>query len=72
LALITIGALLICIATFPSLTFRYSTKGISHRERVDKALIGSFGKRLTYRRTAALGAYSRRRIGTARKRWTLR
>jgi transposase-like protein len=36
--------------------FRYSTKDISDRERADKALIGSFGKRLTYRRTAALAA----------------
>jgi transposase-like protein len=32
--------------------FRYSTKDISDRERADKSLIGSFGKRLTYRRTA--------------------
>jgi hypothetical protein len=36
--------------------FRYSTKDISDRERADKALQGSFGKRLTYRRTAALAA----------------
>jgi transposase-like protein len=36
--------------------FRYSTKDVSDRERADKALIGSFGKRLTYRRTAALYA----------------
>jgi transposase-like protein len=36
--------------------FRYSTKDISDRERADKALIGSFGKRLTYRRIAALAA----------------
>ena len=36
--------------------FRYSHKDISDRERADKALIGSFGKRLTYRRTAALAA----------------
>jgi transposase-like protein len=36
--------------------FRYSTKDISDRERADQALIGSFGKRLTYRRTAALAA----------------
>lgn len=36
--------------------FRYSTRDISDRERSDKALIGAFGKRLTYRRTAALAA----------------
>jgi transposase-like protein len=36
--------------------FRYSTKDVSDRERADKALQGSFGKRLTYRRTAALAA----------------
>jgi transposase-like protein len=36
--------------------FRYSTKDISDRERADKSLIGSFGKRLIYRRTAALAA----------------
>lgn len=36
--------------------FRYSTKDISDRERADKALIGSFGKRLTYRRTTPLFA----------------
>jgi transposase-like protein len=36
--------------------FRYSTRAISDRERSDKALLGSFGKRLTYRRTAALAA----------------
>ena len=36
--------------------FRYSTKDISDRERSDKALQGAFGKRLTYRRTAALAA----------------
>ena len=36
--------------------FRYSHKDISDRERADKALEGSFGKRLTYRRTAALAA----------------
>lgn len=36
--------------------FRYSTKDISDRERADKALIGSFGKRLTYRRTGPLFA----------------
>ena len=36
--------------------FRYSFKDVSDRERADKALQGSFGKRLTYRRTAALAA----------------
>jgi transposase-like protein len=36
--------------------FRYSHRDISDRERADKSLIGSFGKRLTYRRTAALAA----------------
>ena len=36
--------------------FRYSHKDISDRERADKALIGSFGKRLTYRRTTSLAA----------------
>ena len=36
--------------------FRYSTKDISDSERADKALIGIAGKRLTYRRTAALAA----------------
>jgi hypothetical protein len=36
--------------------FRYSWKDISDRERADKALQGAFGKRLTYRRTAALAA----------------
>lgn len=36
--------------------FRYSTKDISDRERADKSLVGAFGKRLTYRRTAALAA----------------
>jgi hypothetical protein len=36
--------------------FRYNTKDISDRERADLSLIGSFGKRLTYRRTAALAA----------------
>ncbi len=36
--------------------FRYSTKDISDRERADQALIGSFGKRLTYRRVAPLYA----------------
>ena len=36
--------------------FRYSTKEVSDRERADKALVGSFGKRLTYRRTTPLFA----------------
>jgi transposase-like protein len=36
--------------------FRYSTKNDSDRERADKALKGIAGKRLTYRRTAALAA----------------
>lgn len=36
--------------------FRYSTKDVSDRERADKALVGSFGKRLTYRRTTPLFA----------------
>jgi len=36
--------------------FRYSTKDVSDRERADQALVGSFGKRLTYRRTAPLAA----------------
>jgi transposase-like protein len=36
--------------------FRYNTKDISDRERADLALIGAEGKRLTYRRTAALAA----------------
>jgi hypothetical protein len=36
--------------------FRYSTKDVSDRERADKALIGSFGKRLTYRRIGQLAA----------------
>jgi len=36
--------------------FRYSNKDISDSERADKALIGIAGKRLTYRRTAALAA----------------
>ena len=36
--------------------FRYSTKNVSDRERADKALKGSCGKRLTYRRTAQLAA----------------
>jgi transposase-like protein len=36
--------------------FRYSHKDISDRERSDIALKGAFGKRLTYRRTAALVA----------------
>jgi hypothetical protein len=36
--------------------FRYSTKDISDGERSDKALKGIVGKRLTYRRTAALAA----------------
>jgi hypothetical protein len=36
--------------------FRYNTKDISDRERADIALIGIAGKRLTYRRTAALAA----------------
>jgi transposase-like protein len=36
--------------------FRYSTKDISDRERADQALKGIAGKRLTYRRTAALAA----------------
>lgn len=36
--------------------FRYSTKNISDRERSDQALTGAFGKRLTYRRPAALAA----------------
>jgi transposase-like protein len=36
--------------------FRYNTKDISDRERADLSLIGSFGKRLTYRRTASLAA----------------
>jgi hypothetical protein len=35
---------------------RYSTKDISDRERAGVALKGAFGKRLTYRRTAALAA----------------
>jgi hypothetical protein len=34
--------------------FRYSHKDISDRDRADKALISSFDKRLTERRTAAL------------------
>jgi transposase-like protein len=36
--------------------FRYSTKDISDRERADQSLVGIAGKRLTYRRTAALAA----------------
>ncbi len=36
--------------------FRYSTKNISDSERADKALNGIGGKRLTYRRPAALAA----------------
>jgi transposase-like protein len=36
--------------------FRYSTKGVSDRERADEALKGIAGKRLTYRRTASLAA----------------
>jgi transposase-like protein len=36
--------------------FRYSTKDVSDRERADVALKGISGKRLTYRRTAALAA----------------
>jgi transposase-like protein len=36
--------------------FRYNTKDISDRERADIALKGIAGKRLTYRRTAALAA----------------
>ena len=36
--------------------FRYSTKDISDRERADQNLVGIAGKRLTYRRTAALAA----------------
>jgi transposase-like protein len=36
--------------------FRYSTKDITDRERADVALKGIAGKRLTYRRTAALAA----------------
>jgi transposase-like protein len=36
--------------------FRYNTKDISDRERADVALKGIAGKRLTYRRTAALAA----------------
>jgi hypothetical protein len=45
-----------CRACLAEFDFRYSQKDISDRERADKALIGSFGKRLTYRRTAALAA----------------
>jgi len=41
-----------CIPSRPSFDSRYSTKGTSDRKRADKAPIGSFGKRLTYRRTA--------------------
>lgn len=36
--------------------FRYSTKDISDHERSDLSLKGAFGKRLTYRRIAALAA----------------
>lgn len=36
--------------------FRYSTKDETDKERADKALKGIAGKRLTYRRTAALAA----------------
>lgn len=36
--------------------FRYSTKDVTDSERADKALQGIAGKRLTYRRTAALAA----------------
>ena len=36
--------------------FRYSTKDVSDRERSDELLKGIVGKRLTYRRTAALAA----------------
>jgi transposase-like protein len=36
--------------------FRYSTKDVSDRERADDILKGITGKRLTYRRTAALAA----------------
>jgi hypothetical protein len=36
--------------------FRYSTKDVSDRERADVSLKGAFGKRLTYRRSAALAA----------------
>jgi transposase-like protein len=36
--------------------FRYSTKDVSDRERADKALQGIVGKRLMYRRPAALAA----------------
>jgi hypothetical protein len=38
------------------LDLRYSTKDICDHERADVALKGAFGKRLTYRRTAALAA----------------
>jgi len=36
--------------------FRYNTRKITDSERTDAALLGAIGKRLTYRRTAALAA----------------
>ena len=36
--------------------FRYNTRQISDTERTDAAMIGSRGKRLTYRRTDGLAA----------------
>ena len=36
--------------------FRYNTRLISDAERTDEAMIGSRGKRLTYRRTDTLAA----------------
>ena len=36
--------------------FRYNTRKVDDTERTDTALVGAIGKRLTYRRTAALAA----------------
>jgi hypothetical protein len=61
-----------CRACLAEFDFRYQHKDISDHERADKALIGSFGKRLTYRRTNTKPNYFQppRWIGECRKRWT--
>jgi hypothetical protein len=44
-----------CTASVPS-DFRYTTRKSSDSDRANENLLGAVGKRLTYRRTASVGA----------------
>ena len=62
-----------CRACLAEFDFRYSHKDISDRERADKALVGSFGKRLTYGgllRSQPNYYCAPQPLGERRKRWT--